>query len=167
MTFWIFYPVANFMQYPLFPPYHSMIYIICQVSKKNFTFCMKIILEEDTYSPSSRIWSKARICQQILKWIIFVHSCMYKCMFWDANFFLLHMFRRDYFITWQSGMKNRTVCSSLRAVLTLRFVSHLKLVVFTNSIRGKSLLELGDTTFLSDWQPPLIFISFTSKSHEH
>ena len=33
--------------------------------------------------------------------------------------------------------------------------------------RGKSLLELWDTTFLPDWQPPLIFVWFTSKSHEH
>ena len=33
--------------------------------------------------------------------------------------------------------------------------------------RGKSLLELWVATFLSDWQPPLIFVQYTSKSHEH
>ena len=33
--------------------------------------------------------------------------------------------------------------------------------------RGKSLLESWGTTFLPDWQPPLIFVWFTSKSHEH
>ena len=32
--------------------------------------------------------------------------------------------------------------------------------------RGKSLLESWRTTFLSDWQPPLIFVWFTSKSHD-
>ena len=32
--------------------------------------------------------------------------------------------------------------------------------------RGKSLLESWGTTFLADWQPPLILVSFTSKSHE-
>ena len=34
-------------------------------------------------------------------------------------------------------------------------------------IRGKSLLDLLVTTFLPDCQPPLIFVSLTSKSHEH
>ena len=29
--------------------------------------------------------------------------------------------------------------------------------------RGKSLLELWVTTFLPNWQPPLIFVRFTSK----
>ena len=33
--------------------------------------------------------------------------------------------------------------------------------------RGKSLLESWSTTFLPDWQLPLIFVWFTSKSHEH
>ena len=33
--------------------------------------------------------------------------------------------------------------------------------------RGKSLLELWDTSFLSDWQPHLIFVWLTLKSHEH
>ena len=28
--------------------------------------------------------------------------------------------------------------------------------------RGKSLLELWDTAFLPDWQPPLIFVQFIS-----
>ena len=32
--------------------------------------------------------------------------------------------------------------------------------------RGKSFLELWVTTFLPDWQPPLIFVWFTSKSHD-
>ena len=36
-----------------------------------------------------------------------------------------------------------------------------------DDIRGKSLLELWGTTFLPDWQPPLIFVRFASKSHEH
>ena len=36
-----------------------------------------------------------------------------------------------------------------------------------DDIRGKSLLELWGTTFLPDWQPPSIFVWFTSKSHEH
>ena len=31
--------------------------------------------------------------------------------------------------------------------------------------RGKSLLELWGTTFLPEWQPPLIFVWFTSKLH--
>ena len=31
--------------------------------------------------------------------------------------------------------------------------------------RGKSLFELWVTTFLPDWQPPLIFVWSTSKSH--
>ena len=30
------------------------------------------------------------------------------------------------------------------------------------TIRGKSLLELWVTTFLPDWQPPLIFVRFIS-----
>ena len=30
--------------------------------------------------------------------------------------------------------------------------------------RGKSLLELWVTTFLPDWQPPLIFVQFISNS---
>ena len=34
-------------------------------------------------------------------------------------------------------------------------------------IRGKSLLKSWDTTLLPNWQPPLIFVWFTSKSHEH
>ena len=29
-------------------------------------------------------------------------------------------------------------------------------------IRGKSLIESLDTTFLPDWQPPLIFVRFIS-----
>ena len=33
--------------------------------------------------------------------------------------------------------------------------------------RGKSLLELWVTTFLPNWQPPLIFVWFILKSHEH
>ena len=33
--------------------------------------------------------------------------------------------------------------------------------------RGKSLVESLDTTFLPDWQPPLVFVWFTSKFHEH
>ena len=32
--------------------------------------------------------------------------------------------------------------------------------------RGKSLLESWGTTFLPDWQPPLIFVWFTSKLRE-
>ena len=32
---------------------------------------------------------------------------------------------------------------------------------------GKSLLESWVTTFLPNWQPSLIFVWFTSKSHEH
>ena len=36
-----------------------------------------------------------------------------------------------------------------------------------SSTRGKSLLESWGTTFLLNWQPPLIFVWFTSKSHEH
>ena len=32
---------------------------------------------------------------------------------------------------------------------------------------GKSLLELWVTTFIPNWQTPLIFVRFTSKSHEH
>ena len=31
-----------------------------------------------------------------------------------------------------------------------------------DDIRGKSLLELWGTTFLPDWQPPLIFVRFIS-----
>ena len=37
----------------------------------------------------------------------------------------------------------------------------------TRVIRGKSLLESWGTTFLHDWQPPLIFVWFPLKSHEH
>ena len=33
-------------------------------------------------------------------------------------------------------------------------------------VRGKSLLESSGTIFLSNWQPPLISVRFTSKSHE-
>ena len=33
--------------------------------------------------------------------------------------------------------------------------------------RGKSLLELWVSAFLSDSQPPLIFVWFTSNSHKH
>ena len=33
--------------------------------------------------------------------------------------------------------------------------------------RGKSLLESWGTTFLPDWQPPLIFVRFTLKSKEN
>ena len=33
--------------------------------------------------------------------------------------------------------------------------------------RGKSLLESWGTTFLPDWQSTLIFVIFTSKSHQH
>ena len=33
--------------------------------------------------------------------------------------------------------------------------------------RGKSLLESWVTTFLPDWQPPLIFVWITSKLNEH
>ena len=33
--------------------------------------------------------------------------------------------------------------------------------------RGKSLLEFWGTTFLPNWQPTLIFVWFTSKSHAH
>ena len=33
--------------------------------------------------------------------------------------------------------------------------------------RGKPLLESWGTTFLSDWQPHLIFVWFTWKWHEH
>ena len=36
-----------------------------------------------------------------------------------------------------------------------------------NTAIDKSLLELKGTFFLPDWQPPLIFVWFTSKSHEH
>ena len=35
-----------------------------------------------------------------------------------------------------------------------------------NSIATR-LLELWGTTFLPDWQPPLIFVWLTVKSHEH
>ena len=34
-------------------------------------------------------------------------------------------------------------------------------------VRDKSLLESWGTTFHPDWQPPLIFVWFTSKSHSH
>ena len=45
---------------------------------------------------------------------------------------------------------------------------HMKVcTVCIDTLRGKSLLESWVTTFLPDWQPPLIFIRFTSKSHEH
>ena len=43
----------------------------------------------------------------------------------------------------------------------------LLFVEFTFLFRGKSLLESLGTSFLPDWQPPLIFVRFTSKSHEH
>ena len=33
--------------------------------------------------------------------------------------------------------------------------------------RGKSLLESWGTTFLPNWQQPLIYVWITSKSHEH
>ena len=36
----------------------------------------------------------------------------------------------------------------------------------TNVTRGKSLLDWWGTTFLRDWQLPLIFVWFTSKSYE-
>ena len=35
--------------------------------------------------------------------------------------------------------------------------------IYGENIRGKS----WGTTFLPDWQPPLIFVWFTSKSREH
>ena len=35
-----------------------------------------------------------------------------------------------------------------------------------NLTRGKSLLEPWGNTFLPDWQPPLMFVWFTSKSDE-
>ena len=39
--------------------------------------------------------------------------------------------------------------------------------MFIEITRGKSPLESWVTIFLADWQPPLIFVQFTSKSHEH
>ena len=33
--------------------------------------------------------------------------------------------------------------------------------------RGKSHIESWGTTFLPEWQPPLTFVWFTSRSHEH
>ena len=42
-----------------------------------------------------------------------------------------------------------------------------RLLVSCCFFRGKSLLESWGTTFLPKWQPPLIFVWFTSKSHEH
>ena len=45
-------------------------------------------------------------------------------------------------------------------------ISNWKKEFFFGSCRGKSLLESWGTTFLFDWQPPFIFVWFTSKSHE-
>ena len=39
-------------------------------------------------------------------------------------------------------------------------------ILIDQTHRGKSLLELRVTAFLPDWQAPLIFVWFTSKSHE-
>jgi len=39
--------------------------------------------------------------------------------------------------------------------------------LFLSFARGNSLLESWGTTFLPNRQPPLIFVWFTSKSHEH
>ena len=47
------------------------------------------------------------------------------------------------------------------------YSTHLFIIWHVCRGRGKSLLELWVTTFLPGWQPPLIFIWFTSKSHEH
>ena len=44
---------------------------------------------------------------------------------------------------------------------------HIYLLIYWDFFRGKSLLESWVTTFLPDWQLPLIFVWFTSKSHEH
>ena len=60
------------------------------------------------------------------------------------------------------------LCSSIITEFTVK--KHiLAIIIFARSVstRGKSLLELWVTTFLPDWQPPLIFVRFTSKSHEH
>ena len=38
---------------------------------------------------------------------------------------------------------------------------------FKAALEANHLLEFSGTTFLPDWQPPLIFVWFTSKSHEH
>ena len=50
-----------------------------------------------------------------------------------------------------------------RLLLTIKV--HKPLTVMDS--RGKSLLELWGITFLPDWQLPLTFVWFTSKSHEH
>ena len=39
--------------------------------------------------------------------------------------------------------------------------------IYCIGTRVKSLLESLVTTFLPDWQPPLLFVWFTSKSHQH
>ena len=51
------------------------------------------------------------------------------------------------------------------------YLKHVRIAKWTGYdfglARGWSLLESWVTTFLPDWQPPLIFDWFTSKSHEY
>ena len=53
---------------------------------------------------------------------------------------------------------------------TKYLLTYIHTILFTyffltlHKIRGKSLLELWVTTFLPDWQPPLIFVRFISNS---
>ena len=51
--------------------------------------------------------------------------------------------------------------------IILRYTLFFDKHIFFKLPRGQSLLESWVTTFLPDWQPPLIFVWFTSKSHEH
>ena len=66
-----------------------------------------------------------------------------------------------------SQQSHSAVGDFLHKLLWTNETGHFTYSEFSIYTRGKSLLESWGTTFLPDWQPPLIFVLFTWKSYEH
>ena len=69
---------------------------------------------------------------------------------------------------WVEPTEKKSCEQEKSCVLEKKVANMIEMVLFLFfQTRGKSLLELWGTTFILDWQPPLIFVWFTSKSDEH
>ena len=90
-------------------------------------------------------------CGNASTWLILIILVEYK----RAKLVFLFFFKKKE----DRSLRTRRPLMSADTSLVRSFYGILKNLLY---IRGKSLLELWVTTFLPDWQPPLIFVLFIS-----
>ena len=105
------------------------------------------------------------------KWLlipIFVFvNYLFTHIFWKFFYFLLSIMKAAACGTWLGDLITALIVTDMMLQDNLypnwAPSARLMIVPFMNdTYRGKSLLELWGTTFLHNWQPPLIFVRFIS-----